>query len=193
MKSEQLLATPSCIRTSSASVVSKTFEVRTVPRTVPRIAPGEYGELVGLALFGLKKNFFRPEKKEKARPFAQRKDFLRFRVGFCSKKTGNRRKKTSSPLPRSKNRGASPIGQWQPPRTPAMHNEPGRHAPRSPQPRTLARSPATISPLVPSPWEQAQRRVCHHVVHLAAFRGFRLLASWLRGFALSATVAVRSR
>ena len=68
---------------------------------------------MGLALFGLKKNFFRPEKKEKARPFAQRKDFLRFRVGFCSKKTGNRRKKTSSPLPRSKNRGASPIGQWQ--------------------------------------------------------------------------------
>ena len=68
---------------------------------------------MGLALFGLKKNFFRPEKKEKARPFAQRKDFLRFRVGFCSKKTGNRRKKTSSPLPRSKNRGASPIRQWQ--------------------------------------------------------------------------------
>ena len=62
---------------------------------------------MGLALFGLKKNFFRPEKKEKARPFAQRKDFLRFRVGFCSKKNGNRRKKTSSPLPRSKNRGAS--------------------------------------------------------------------------------------
>ena len=68
---------------------------------------------MGLALFGLKKNFFRPEKKEKARPFAQRKDFLRFRVGFCSKKNGNRRKKTSSPLPRSKNRGASPIRQWQ--------------------------------------------------------------------------------
>ena len=66
-----------------------------------------------------KKKLFGPKKKKKLALFAQRKDFLRFRVGFCSKKTGNRRKKTSSPLPRSKNRGASPIRQWQP--QPAAH------------------------------------------------------------------------
>ena len=51
---------------------------------------------------GSKKTFFGPKKKKKLALFAQRKDFLRFRVGFCSKKTGNRRKKTSSPLLRSK-------------------------------------------------------------------------------------------
>ena len=50
---------------------------------------------------GSKKNFFRPEKNKKLALFAQRKDFLRFRVGFCSKKTGNRRKKTAAGLPRS--------------------------------------------------------------------------------------------
>ena len=53
---------------------------------------------MGLALFGLKKNFFRPEKKEKARPFAQRKDFLRFRVGFCSKKIEIAEKKQARPF-----------------------------------------------------------------------------------------------
>ena len=37
----------------------------------------------------------------------------------------------------------------------------------------------------------AQRRTCHHVVQLAAFRGLRpptSAASWLHGFALSAAV-----
>ena len=71
------------------------------------------GRARGASPFWAQKKLFSARKKKKARPFAQRKDFLRFRVGFCSKKTGNRRKKTSSPLPRSKNRGASPIRQWQ--------------------------------------------------------------------------------
>ena len=35
---------------------------------------------------GSKKTFFGPKKKKKLALFAQRKDFLRFRVGFCSKK-----------------------------------------------------------------------------------------------------------
>ena len=65
------------------------------------------------AFLASKKKLFSARKKKKLALFAQRKDFLRFRVGFCSKKNGNRRKKTSSPLPRSKNRGASPIRQWQ--------------------------------------------------------------------------------
>ena len=62
---------------------------------------------------GSKKTFFGPKKKKKLALFAQRKDFLRFRVGFCSKKTGNRRKKELAPF-EIENRGASLTRQGQP-------------------------------------------------------------------------------
>ena len=43
---------------------------------VQSLAPGEYSELVGLALFGLKKKLFSARKKRKSSPFRAAKRFF---------------------------------------------------------------------------------------------------------------------